>query len=122
MTRRHRGERPVDEMSGLSGRKAAREVKFTPVVADRDDARFGQMAFEQAVKLAFGAFVDGRGGLVQKQPVGPDDQGPGDRDALLLPAGQSQRPVRVFAQTRNQMRQPDRAQRSDNPLKQALRP
>jgi hypothetical protein len=38
--------------------------------------------------LVAGAFVQVAGGFVSKQDCGFLDQGPGDRDALLLSAGQ----------------------------------
>ena len=53
-------------------------------VADADDAGVGEFLMQSFIQCAFARFVEGRGRLVEENPVGTDEQDTRKGKALLL--------------------------------------
>ena len=98
-----------------SSRTSTRSASFerlVDVVGDEQDGRPvpAPQLEHQLVHLDAGQGVEGAERLVEQQQVGVADQGPGQRDALGLAAGERQRPGVVL------VGEPDLVERRAGPL------
>src|SRR6185295_3992943 len=65
-------------------------------VSDRDDAGARQFLAQKFIHYAFAGFVERRRRLIEKQPIGCEENGAHEREALLLSEREPLLPVRLF--------------------------
>ena len=78
-----------------------------------DDGGLGQPFGQAAIEFRLLVLVMGSGNLVEKQPVGFQQQGARDHDALLLAGGEALRPMRALVEPSPHMAEPDETERLD---------
>src|SRR4029453_11504990 len=68
-------------------------------VTDRNNRRTGQPLAQQPIGRAFRRFVERSSGLIKKQPIGLEEYGANDCEALLLTEGKPLLPMSLLVET-----------------------